>query len=122
MTVMTVWGTGPFENETARDWTLRLIGAADWTPVEKAFERLSECAKEDPPLDEAERQALIKRDMSPSRIDEAVAAADVVAVGLGMGEGVDNPYVDERKAVVEFLDRVTGPSESLLQMAREAVG
>jgi hypothetical protein len=75
--LMGAWGAGPFDNDDAMDWTYTLEAATDDEPI---------------------RQALAARSMdSPEATvaSVAIAAADVVAAGLGRSGGsVPQPVLD----------------------------
>ncbi|HWM34250.1 MAG TPA: DUF4259 domain-containing protein [Pseudolysinimonas sp.] len=97
---MGTWSGEPFGNDGAADWGWELDEAADWQPVRRALNDAL-----DGPLD---------ADVA----ETAVAAAEVVAHGLGRATQSD-AYTT---SVAAFVARVGAPPGDLVALAVAALG
>lgn len=97
---MGTWSGEPFGNDGAADWAWELDAATDWQPVRLA-------------LNEA-LDGVLDGDVA----ETAVAAAEVVAHGLGRPTQQD-AYTE---SVSAFVKRVGGPPGDLVALAVAALG
>lgn len=98
---MGAWGSKPFENDSAADWAWELEDESTWSVVEGAL-----------------RSALAEGDdLDGDTATIAVAAAEVVAHGVGRPTEVDG-YTSE---VAVFVARAGAPTPDLVLLAIEAV-
>lgn len=96
-----MWSEEPFGNDTAGDWAWELDDATDWLPVERAFTDVLGIAEVD-----------------GDSASIAIAAAEVVAHGLGRPTQ-DDSYTE---SVSEFIGRVaTPPTSELRELALRAL-
>ena len=104
---MGTWGSGPFDNDDAGDWTYELTPDADESVVERAL-----------------AAAVAGGEPSASTSQAAIAAAEVVAAGLGcpspslpeeVGEWVaardQAPWPALAPLAVKAIDRILAGSE-----------
>lgn len=104
---MGTWSSGAFDNDDAADWAYRLTDTADEGVVEAALRRAIDAGSPSAPVAQT-----------------AVAAAEVVAAGLGaQGPDLptevaawvharrDRPWADLARLARSALDRVTAESE-----------
>lgn len=97
---MGTWSGEPFGNDVAGDWTFELDEAEDWSVVRVAFD------------------AVIAGPVDAPTAEIAIAAAEVVAHGLGRPTQVDD---DDTFSVRQFVARAGAPDPSLVALAIAAL-
>jgi Domain of unknown function (DUF4259) len=98
---MGTWGAEPFSNDVAADWAWELDDANDWQIVREALSAVLAPREE---LDE-------------DFACVAIAAAEVVAMGLGRGTQ-DDAFTEGLK---EFVVRASTPTPELVQLALDGL-
>jgi hypothetical protein len=99
---MGTWGVGPFDNDEAADWLAALVDVDDATLLHEALDEVAAAGEGE--------------EVEPGWAAVALAAAEVVAAGLGRG-GVGLP--DEARDWLERHPRVV--TDAHLEPARAAV-
>ena len=97
---MGAWDTGSFDNDDAMDWLYDLENAQDFSFLAEACETVKD-----------------QRGIAPEAGDcvAAICAAEVVAALMG------NPGDDLPDEVLTWVDEMPDPSDTLSQMARDAL-
>jgi hypothetical protein len=106
---MGTWGAGPFDNDDASDWTYELAPDGDVGVVEHALRAVGADGDTEP---------------DAPTCQSAIAAAEVVAAGLGrptpslpeevadwVAAHADVPWLDEVPGALGALDRIATGSE-----------
>lgn len=112
---MGAWGAGSFENDDALDWLAELAGRDDWSVVERALQEVVEATDY----------------LEAPLCSSAVAAAEVVAAGIGtptsnlpdeISEFIQvapRPDLELVKTAMLVIDRILNDSE-LLELWQES--
>ena len=95
---MGAWSGEPFGNDTASDWVYELDEAGDWQYVREALDA-----------------AVAPRAVDADAATCAIAAAEVVARGLGREGG---PHAD---TIAHFVQRAGRPDDELVALALAAL-